>query len=217
MSGGRIMPFGDSVLLELIKSGFALVLLAITWGFGQSIIAIWDVRKKQRELDIATTAQFQQLYGEFKEIGRLWKIYKRREDATMTYPENTRWELLKRAIAAESKIEAILVKLSTERSLDEGELEQLGLFRQCYQQLREAIRDNEELVFSEYGLEYKFFNNLASHTACLIASGKQTRRLSRDIASQNLKVIAGVRSKHLDKALDKFRALQSNKDKRLTP
>jgi hypothetical protein len=211
------MSFGDSLLLELIKSGFALVLLVITWGFGQSIIAIWDVRKKQRELDIATAAQFQQLYGEFKEIGRLWKIHKRREDATLTYPENTRWELLKRAIAAESKVEAILVKLSTERDLDEGKLKQLGLFRQCYQQLREAIRDNEDLVFSEYGDEYKYFNDLASRTACLIASGKQTRRLSCEIASQNLKVIADVRSKHLDKALDEFKALQANEGKRLTP
>jgi hypothetical protein len=76
-----------------------------------------------------------------------------RQSKLTIFPENTRWELLKRAITAESKIEAIFVKVSTERNLSEDNLKQLGLFRQCYQQLRQNIRDNEEIAFAERGIE----------------------------------------------------------------
>lgn len=212
------MSLENLILLELIKSGFALVLLLVTWFFGQRIIADWDARKKQRELDIITTAQFQLLYGEFKEIGRLWKIILRKEDETLTFPENTRWKLLERAIAAESKIEAILVKISTERNLSPDNLTQLGLFRQCFQQLRQTIRDNKELVFSERGLEYDFFNSLASKVACLVSSGKQIKFLDSETASKNLKAISDVRSKHLDAELNNVIALQNaaNESKKLT-
>jgi hypothetical protein len=203
------MTFERSILLELIKFGFALGLLLVTWFFGQRIIADWDAKKKQRELDITTTAQFQQLYGEFKEIGRLWKIFLRKEDRTLTFPENTRWKLLERAIAAESKIEAILVKISTERKLSPDNLKQLGLFRQCFQQLRQTIRDNEELVFSERGLEYDFFNGLASKVACLVSSGKQIRSLDSGTASRNLKAISDIRSTHLEEELTSVRKLEN--------
>jgi hypothetical protein len=196
------MSIKVQILIELVKAGFSLLLLIITWGIGQRIIASWDIRKKRQELDIASASQFQQLYGEFKEVGKLWRIYIKNKDVELTFPEHTRWELLKRATSAESEIEAIIVKLATERSLSKSEIKELGLFRQAYQQLREAIRDNKPLGLGSYGPEYTFFNNLASNVACMISSGQRPKRLHPDKARRNLQAIVDVRLKHFRKALE---------------
>jgi len=175
----------------------------ITWFIGQRIIAYWDIRKKRQEFDIATAVQFQQLYGEFKEIGKLWRIIKKNKDPNLALPEHTRWELLERATAAESKVEAILVKLATERHLCASDLKQLGLFRQAYQQLREAIRDDKRLNFGFHSPEYKLYNELASNVALLISSGEHTKNLSSKAAQKNLQEIVRIRSKDFKEELDK--------------
>lgn len=68
------MSFQQSVFLELIKTGLAVLVLGISWFVGQQILAYWEIKKKRRELDIATVTEFQQLYGEYKEVWRLWKL-----------------------------------------------------------------------------------------------------------------------------------------------
>ena len=50
------------------------LVLAATWFLGQRILNSWDLRKKRQELDIAAATQFQQLYGEAKEVARLWRF-----------------------------------------------------------------------------------------------------------------------------------------------
>ena len=206
------MPQQDQIILELIKSGFALILLLITWLAGQRIIAFWDIRKKRQEFDITTATQFHQLYGEFKEISKLWKLYLNADKHSLTFPEHTRWELLKRATAAESKAEAITVKLVTERPLTARDCEVLGLFRQSYQQLRETIRDNQPLAFSSYGPEYNYFNDLACGVAAIISLEAPSRRQSAREAANNLRSVIEIRSNDFKQALAQVRSQQQGDD-----
>ena len=168
------MPFWDSVTLEVIKTGLTILVLGIGWLLGQRIVAYWDIRKKRQELDIATATQFHKLYGEFKEVSRLWRAFKYSEKK-LSYPGEMSVELLKRAAAAEGELEAIIVKLAVERRLDDDEKKTLGLFRQAYQKLRHAIRGDKDLKWTRGTPEYKLYNNLASKTAYLIFSKKATR------------------------------------------
>jgi hypothetical protein len=55
------MTFQEQLGIEVIKAGFGLILLVFTWLLGQRIIAFWDKRKKQQELDIATSTQLRKL------------------------------------------------------------------------------------------------------------------------------------------------------------
>jgi hypothetical protein len=191
------MDFKHAFYLELIKTSLSLLVLGVTWLLGQQILAYWEVQKKQKELDIGTATQFQQLYGEFKTVWRLWKIYyfndlNNNKDITLkTFPppEHLRWELLKRATAAEGSVESILVKMATERDLSANQLEYLGLFRQAYQQLREAIRDNKPINWKREDAEYKLLNDLASETATIIFSSKHLKYSELSKGQMQLKTI----------------------------
>lgn len=171
------MNINDTILIESLRGTFAIILLFLTWLVGQRILLFWDMHKKHRELDIAANTELQRLYGEHKDTAKLWRICKRIPDAELQIPENTRWLLLQRSTAIESKCETLIVKLATERILLTEEMRLLGLFRQAFQQLRESIRDNIELASSSRGSEYSIFNSLIAGVAVLI-SNKQARRSS---------------------------------------
>ncbi|MBI5301519.1 MAG: hypothetical protein HY868_05230 [Chloroflexi bacterium] len=51
------MTFIEQVYIELIKTAFALFVLGLTWFVGQRILAYWEIKKKRKELDIATATQ----------------------------------------------------------------------------------------------------------------------------------------------------------------
>jgi hypothetical protein len=191
------MTFEQQLLIVATRAGFGLLLLVITWLFGQQIIALWDKRKKQQELDIATSTQFQQLFGEFKEISKLWAVSYRQRHDNMDLPDETRKELLERATAAESKLEAILVKLATERHLSPVETKYLGLFRQGYQQLRESIRDDSPPRF-EYKVnpEYHLFNDLVCEVANIVSEQRPWKQVPSPEAKRNLREIVKFRGKH---------------------
>lgn len=182
------MQFSENVWLEVIKTGLSLLLLAIGWFIGQRIVAYWDIKKKRQELDIATATQFHKLYGEFKEVSRLWRAFKYRQKK-LAYPESMPMELQRRAAAAEGELEAIIVKLAVERRLDEDEKKTLGLFRQAYQKLREVIRGDEDFIWTHETPEYKLYNVLASKTAYIIFSKKAKKhRRSADAADALLEI-----------------------------
>ena len=172
------MQFWDSVQLEMIKTGLTCLTLGLGWFVGQRIIAYWDMRKKRQELDIASATQFHQLYGEFKEVSRLWRVFSFTGDRSkkLALPEDMPLELLRRATAAEGNVEAIIVKLATERVLKEEDIKTLGLFRQAYQKLREAIRNGEPLEWIYGTPEYTLYNDLASKVACIISPNRTGRR-----------------------------------------
>jgi hypothetical protein len=204
----------SNVELEIIKTILTLFILGFTWFVGQRILAFWEVKKKRKELDILTATQFHELYGEFTTVWRLWKVYyfndmrgnKDMSGKEFIPPEGFRWELLKRACAAEGGVESIMVKLSMERALNKEEIETLGLFRQSYQQLRQAIRNNEPINWKVNDVEYMLFKSLASSTACIIFSSKQLRRPTQDIAQFQLKSITNFRSRHWKQRADEIKA-----------
>lgn len=190
------VSLGDSVQLELIKTGFGCLLLALGWFVGQRIIAFWDIRKKRQEIDFETAKQFHQLYGEFKEVSRLWRTFcfTGERSRRLEFPPHFHFELLRRATAAEGGVEGIIVKLATERLLTPDDIRNLGLFRQAYQQLRQAIRDGSELDWINKTAAYDLYNELATATSSIVFSNKRPTKLpGYDEASLHLKSITSIR------------------------
>jgi hypothetical protein len=217
------MSFWESVLLEGIKTLFAASLLLLTWFLGQRIITYWDLRKKRQEIDLQISTQFQELYGEFKEVTKLWRVFFKKtyddEDSKNKYkdllfPEDLRWELLERAVAAENRLDAILVKLATERELSEGDLTTLGIFRQAYQTTRLSIRNNSDADFGAFKkVEYHAFNDLASSVALIVSSYKRPKHLdperAQERAQANFRKIIAIRGKGLKEYVEAYRAEQA--------
>jgi hypothetical protein len=224
--------FGSKVLLEAIKTVFSLILLVIGWLGGQSIIEYWDYRKKRNEIDIASAQRFFELYGEFKAIIRLWRVMHYNthppgglvgmNSIPIPQPEVTRWELLKRAAAAESGVESLILKLTAERMLKENEMRTLGLFRQAYQRLRESIREDRLLHWTYQSKEYVLFNNLAMGFARMISVDKAPRlemirfdespeHPTPEKARQHLQIVTSYRSEHFEQRLDKVKSAEKHK------
>lgn len=200
------VPEVSNLLLELMKFGFSLLLLAAGWLIGERIIAGWDLRKKRQELDIASAVEFQQLYGELKAVGRAWREYRRRA-AHLSPPQNVEWQLLSSAIAAESKYEAVVIKLSAERHLNQAQSQMLGHFRQACQQARQSIRENKSIGWSGFGPEYRLFNDLAAEVTCLIAQARPNKSVSPDSARGSLKAIAAVRTRGWQEKVEEYKSL----------
>ncbi len=188
------MSESEAIKLELVKSGLSLILLLTGWIIGQRIVATWDLRKKRQELDVAAAVVFQQLYGELKEVGRLWREFARQGSDKLSPPPDIRWILLARAAAAESKYEAVVIKLASERLLSTPQRKTLGQFRQGCQQLRQSIRNGMSVGWSRFGDEYHLFNDLATEVTCMIAEVRHVDAILPSIARRNLEAIAAVRT-----------------------
>lgn len=195
--------------LELLKAGLnlsiALVTLGLGWFVGHRLTIKWNLIQKRREIDIATIQQFYSLYGEFKELSKTWRVIKRNKDSKLIIPQDIRWSLLARACVIESKNEAIMVKLATERHLETDALRDLGLFRQALQKLRESIRDDVEIPFASRGPEYIFFNDLAAHVGAIVSSSRMDGTSDPKSASKRLEAIAKIRSPDFVAAIESFR------------
>jgi hypothetical protein len=83
---------------EIIKGAISgcsgILLLALTWVFGQKLTFQWNIRQKQRELQMAALQQFYSAYGEFFAV---WKVWNRLEKTSEHFNER-RWEMLKRRL-----------------------------------------------------------------------------------------------------------------------
>jgi hypothetical protein len=203
----RRMSFQDSMWLELFKAMLAAVLLLATWGIGQQIIAFWDIQKKRREFDLAAEMRFQELYGEFKLVSKLWRFTTNYADKGLPFPSGLRWQLAERATAAESRLESLILKLCTERVLNDDDQTALGLFRQAFQQLRESIRDDQSLKMSYSDNEYHFFNHLACRIAYIIfANPSSAQQLPIQYREHNLDSVMRVRSEDYKSFLGKYAA-----------
>lgn len=162
--------------LELFKSvlslGVSFLTIALGWLVGHRLTMRWNLRQKQRELDLMTAHDFHKLYGEFFAIWKLWN-YSLRAECGCTV---TRSDLLVRACAAEGAVESLFVRLAAGRDLRETDIKTLGRFRQGYQTLRETIRDNKKLDWSSSTHpEYLAFKELATAVAVLIVSEQPPR------------------------------------------
>ncbi len=138
-------------------------------------------------------------------MSKIWRVIKRNKDSSLAAPSESRWSLLARACAVESKNEAITVKMASERNLSADDLTDLGLFRQALQQLREGIRDNKEIPSSSRGAEYIFFNNLAAKVGLILSSSSTHASTDAKRASERLRAIVDVRWPDFKKAIEHFK------------
>ena len=123
-----------------------LIVLGVGLFVGQKITARWNMRIKQRELDLDAIRLVRSLYGEFLSTQRLWNYYC--EHRQVTVLDDRGLKLFNRACMAEGKMEAILMKVASERKLTSEQLDALGLYRQGYQQLRESIQESGSLSWN---------------------------------------------------------------------
>ncbi len=190
-----LLLMGDvDVTQEAVKSLFSIgtsaVVLCLGWLVGQRLTYSWNLKQKRREIQLSSTQQFYIAYGEFFAVWKLWN----RLDRTDSDFGDRRWELHKRAAAAEAVIEGTLVKVSSELTLTEEQLCLLGQFRQGFQQLRQSIRMNRELSWSNSAHpEYEVFKTLTSRMAVLLSGDWKGQPPAANIASsQLLKITANT-------------------------
>jgi hypothetical protein len=119
----------------------------------------------------------------FSRSGKLWN----RLDYVTGSIEEKRWELHKRAAAAEAIVEGTLVKLSSELTLSEEEINTLGCFRQSFQQLRQSIHSNLPLPWvASDAPEYVAFKTLAVGVSALLGGEWPSRSVPLGTARQQL-------------------------------
>src|SRR4030095_2858501 len=93
-----------------------------SWYVGTRLTITWNLRQKRRELNLEAGHVLHDLYGEFKDGVKTWRLVKRPLNSPVTIPSEERWKLLNRACAIESKTEALVLRLATERHLVDDEL-----------------------------------------------------------------------------------------------
>ena len=187
----QVEPSGMELLQqEIIKAipGATLTafgaLLALV--VGKRVAAYWAFREKRRELELATLNSFYGLYGEFFCLWKVWNQHfanKPESDDVGT----TKWSILERASRAESQLESILVKVASERSLSEQDIEKLGLFRQAFQTIRSNIRDSKPIEWSTSDHpKYQSFKRLACFVSRMLLSNVSYSEPSAEVAADQL-------------------------------
>lgn len=180
-------------LQDIIKSAIGPIIGALlAWFVGYWLAARWSLWQKRRELALTAAKDFYRAYGEFFAVGKLWAYsLKQLKDEC---PDESRWQLLQRATAAEAQIESLLIQLTAERTLSKQEREDAGKLRQAFQSLREAIRDNRSMAW--YGADdphYIALKALSCRVAHLIADTHQVKVPNHEEAWQALREVTANR------------------------
>ena len=139
-----LKPFGPTV-------AGAIVALLGAWFVTLRLSAQWEARKKRAELDIMLARDFYRVVASFKAIAREGGALGSRPQQAPEEWDKWHTDLLRRVITAESDMEAILLALVSEGSIDEGEtqeerqqrLQASGLLRVAFRSLREQIERHE--------------------------------------------------------------------------
>jgi hypothetical protein len=148
----------------------------------------WERARKQRELDLSALGELYRSYGEFYAVWKLWNRYRESKGDRFAKPDIP-WELLLRATAAEAGIEALLVKIVTERELAPDEIDALGALRQSYHGLRDVIGQGEGLGWhSSANREYTAFKGLQTRVAGILTRSSGSRPTPA-VAAQNLALV----------------------------
>jgi hypothetical protein len=165
---------------ELIK--LALSFLGITL-LGGAFTAFWTSLQRRREIEEMELKSFYDNYGRLLTACRLWNAAKSKK---IPFPnEAARYQLLKQASEAESVLEGMLLKLASERTLNPDQQSRLGRFRQGYQSVRQAIRDDREgLWTSSQADSYLDFKEGAALFASLLKKHIWMRAPTQESARQ---------------------------------
>jgi hypothetical protein len=161
--------------LEIIKAllnlGVATIGLVLTWFLGSRITASWAERQKRREFELALANAFYDHYGEFRAVWRSWNLALEESTKNSEEFEKRSATLLDRASIAEGGLEAVLLKVASERLLKKTDQRDLGNLRQAFQVLRERIQEKCPISYgSSEDPDYLEFKRLATHLGTLLAS-----------------------------------------------
>lgn len=129
----------DEFAKGLPDAVIAAASLAAAWLVGHRVSVHWNLRQKERELDLDAVQKFYSTYGEFFAVWKIWSSFPHDETGRVTAPGDQRRSLLERAAAMEGALETFLVKLAVERQLDDRAKSVLARFREGLQCLRESI------------------------------------------------------------------------------
>jgi hypothetical protein len=152
----------------------AVTTILLAWFVGNRLSARWAIRQKRKELDLAAANRLYELYGEFFAISKLWNDYKR-QDRTIDLSKESRERVIERAYGAEGGIEALFVKLASEKRIHQRDTEALFKFRQAFQQLRESIREGRDLPWHrDRHPEYLTFKRLSCFVAQKFTADEDT-------------------------------------------
>jgi hypothetical protein len=194
--------------IELFKSGLSLLVaflsLAATLLIGRQLTVYWNLREKKNELNLSMVHAFHAIYGEFKELVKIWRLVKKSPDVPVKVPPEERWILLKRACALESKSEALVLRATSERLLTEIQLDTLGLYRQAMQSIRESIRDDIACPFGSRGTEYMLLNQLAPSVASTLSAELPSMAPRPEVAKLQLAHVTSVTSRRWEKELQRI-------------
>ncbi|MGB7979507.1 MAG: hypothetical protein WCF36_01800 [Candidatus Nanopelagicales bacterium] len=169
-------------MMEAIISPLVTVLITALLAVlvGNRIALGVEIRRRAREYDLAASEEFFRLYGQFFALWKRWNYAVTQDPAAAV----VRDQFIKEAADAEGRLEALFVRVTTQRSLLKADVEALGRFRQAYQQLRESIRDGHRLKDwdSSDAPRYVGFKTLASQVALILAPREASRAKGRDSA-----------------------------------
>lgn len=190
--------------IEIFKFFLNTFLLIITWTLGRRLMTLWDIKKRERELNLETRKEFQKLFGEFKSNIRLWHAIGRPgriDDAR---------DLHEKVVDAEGLLEAFLIDMASQKTLAEDEITILGLYRQGYQTIRQAIQKGEadDVPYDYKNKPYRLINGLVSSISKIVTS--VSKKPSTEISQANIRGILNVRSKEWKTALRKIEIDCSN-------
>jgi hypothetical protein len=153
--------------------------LGLTWFVGSGVAARWAEFQKKREFELALANTFYSNYGEFRAVWRLWNRALLDFANDKNALEKARESLLGRACQVEGGLEAVLLKVASERVLNSEERINLGNLRQAFQQLRERIEAGVPISYgASQNIDYQEFKRLATYFGTMIAS-----RPSREVPS----------------------------------
>jgi hypothetical protein len=166
---------------------------ALAWLVGTQVAFRWDDVKRRRELDLAALNDFYKCYGAFVRTWRIWNTHKRHSCHAKS--DEIKWNCLEQASSIESDLERLLVKIVSERKLEDRDRLLLGCVREAFQCLRENIREDRALRWYSRSpssgkefREYQAFKALAAYMGVLLQT-THTRWLvgskRRDLPSED--------------------------------
>lgn len=135
--------------------------MVVAWLIGNTLAARLEREKKLTERDVAAQTSFQATYGEFFSVWKQWGNSSR--DA------ETARRLLPLAAQVEGNYEALLVMVCGDRKLSEDDRRALGSLRQGFQQLRNAIKSQENVEWWHSGdPQYRALKVLTAQVVVLL-------------------------------------------------
>lgn len=208
------LPEPNTAGFEIFKAGLTAAVtvlgLMLTWLVGHRLTSRWAVWQKRREAEMATSAEFYRLYGEFVEVWRLWKVVK--NDLKGAERDAEWWKLLQRASAAEGALEAICIKIATEHRLTPEQAAALGGYRKLYQELRQRIRRGRPLDWDYETTAYQRFKSYSGEAACILA-GPAGKPPSPEEATANLAAVTRPRRRDVLGEIDELDELEHDSDR----